>query len=282
MSLQELLQDELDRAIGDGPDHRPLEATLRSGRRALRVRRTVTAAAMVAVVAGIGTTWSVVQDAAPRRAEVADGSYTPTPGPPVTLSDDYDFAPGDPAAALTPDGLALRPAARVVAHVENPMEVEAPAQSLGLVVRYDGTTQWLLLSQERDGTTPRNGLARRTEADDEPGVSFEEWLADAVADQRAEPRPDPGVLPADYVAGQVRLAPGVELVRRVEDPLPPTGAAGFDSVGLVLDVDGVETWVLLQTDDGGGFGVFDEASRDQTFDEWLTDAVAEQQRGGRR
>lgn len=282
MSLQEMLREELDRTIGDGPHHRPLEATLRSGRRALRVRRTVTAAALVAVVAGVGTTWSVVQSAEPLRAEVANSPDAPTPGPPVTVSADYDFAPGDPAAALTPDGLALRPTARVVAHVENPLGLEAPAQSLGLVVDLDGTTQWLLLSQEREPGTPRHGLARWAEADDEPGVTFEEWLADAVADHRTHPRPEPGPSPAEYVDGRVRLAPGVELVRRVEDPLPPTRASGFDSVGLVLDVEGVETWMLLQVDDGGGFSIIDEASVDQTFDRWLADAVADQGRGAGR
>jgi hypothetical protein len=71
--------------------------------------------------------------------------------------------------------------------------------------------------------------------------------------------------------GELDPAPGVEVVERVEDPVP-----GDESLGLVLRSEGQTTWMLLSQGGAAASWLLESESGWATFDQWLADQVAVQ------
>jgi hypothetical protein len=218
-----LLQDEIEHSFGAGPAHRPVEELVAAGHGRLRRRRAAGGAAALATIAALGLTYAVGQTGVPR------GEDTPVASDPSNPAEDQDLVDGQPAM-LGRDGLILADGARVVREVENPLGVEPPGTSVGLVVEYQGQTIWTLLDRYGNGAGAVYDEAGRTFS------TFDLWLDDAVAVQLGEPtlalvafRPD----------GSLRAAePGVEVLDQQQEPAMPRSFAGPDEETAVAQV----TW----------------------------------------
>jgi hypothetical protein len=85
-------------------------------------------------------------------------------------------------AAYTGDGtLVLQDGVTILRRVENPMDLEPPKKSLGLVLDDHGKKIWMLLESEPDGGFSARDDAGRTYP------TFDLWLADQVAIQQGTP-----------------------------------------------------------------------------------------------
>lgn len=85
-------------------------------------------------------------------------------------------------ASYDGDGtLVLQDGVTILRRVENPMNLEPPKKSLGLVLDDHGTKVWMLLESEPDGGFSARDDAGRTYP------SFDLWLADQVAIQQGTP-----------------------------------------------------------------------------------------------
>jgi hypothetical protein len=106
--------------------------------------------------------------------------------------------------------------------------------------------------------------------------SFDAFVRDEVANggMTSVPADDvPGMAGglATWHKGTLEAAPGVSVVRQVEDPVP-----GDDSLGLVLRSEGRTTWALFTQGGGASTWSLDTDSGWLTFDQWLADQVAVQ------
>lgn len=104
--------ERLDLGFGDGPAHRPLDARLTAGRRALRRRRAVSGVATLAVLAAVGSTYSLASGGGSEAGGVdpaAQTSVEPTPddGDFATDCPDLEVSPGAPATSVPPAGPGL-------------------------------------------------------------------------------------------------------------------------------------------------------------------------------
>jgi hypothetical protein len=171
--MSQQLQQELDRAIGDGPAHRPVEETLQAGRAALR-RRRVGAVAAAAVLALVGTTYAVVSPGADRHA-TGEVAVDPTPSPteePVPVS--RPWGKGETVRYADDGALEIRSGVEVHEHIENPYGYAPPATSDALDLTFRGSRTWAILERHADGESasfaqPSNGWA-----------SFADYVADQV------------------------------------------------------------------------------------------------------
>jgi hypothetical protein len=228
-----LLREEIERSIGTEPDHRPIDELVATGHRRLRRRRVLTATAALAMVAAVGTTYAATQAGEP----VGDGPQVATEPTPSDPADEDSLDAGVPAA-LGADGLRLAPGAEVIRRVENPLGLEPPGTSLGLVVEYRGRTTWLLLDWQRNGGGALYDEAGRT------FPTFDLWLEDAVAMQNGEPtlalvefRPDGSLRPAED---------GVRVLDQQQDPAMPDSFAGPNATTAVAHVTWRgESWFVL-------------------------------------
>ena len=257
------IQDEIDRSFGSGPEPRPVDALVADGRRALRRRRATTGAAALAIVlvAG-GTTWA------------AAGPGTQARGADPSVTSDASPRPREQQPA-TYDGdgtLVLRDGVTVLRQVDNPMNLEPPKKSVGLVLDDHGKNIWMLLESDPGGGFSILGDAHEAE------TTFDRWLREAVAENQQGSFTAPAEEePAAYTGdGRLVLQDGVTVLRQVDNPMdlePPK-----KSVGLVLDDHGKNIWMLLESDPGGGFSArVDAGETHPTFDLWLADQVAVQQ-----
>jgi hypothetical protein len=264
------IQDEIDRSFGSGPEPGPVDALVADGRRALRRRRATTAAAALAIVlvAG-GTTWAAAGPGPHARG--ADPLVAPdtSPGP---GEEEHPAAAHQAPAALDKDGtLVLQDGVTVLRRVDNPMDLEPPKQSVGLVLDDNGKQVWMLIESDPGGGFSILDDAHRA------ATSFDRWLREVVAEN------EPGKVnapaeeePASYTSdGRLVLRDGVTVVRRVDNPMdlePPK-----QSVGLVLDDRGRKIWMLLQTDPSGSSSTWEDArKRFATFDQWLQATLEDQ------
>lgn len=231
MSLQEKLREELDRAIGDGPDHPPVEDRVRAGRRALRRRRAAAAVVAAGAVAVLGTTYAAVAPGTDGRAgEVAvDPKPTEEPWPP----------PADAWEDRTPvrymeEELQIATGVVVHEHVENPLGLELPKRSDAFDLTFQGQRQWVFMTGESDGY----GFSSTLPGDEWTG--FDDWLAEQVAANGGNPWPRTLRLTDD---GRVVAVAGAEVVQRTDDPRLPANFAppGTPTGAAVVTVEGDDT-----------------------------------------
>ena len=230
------LQEELEHAIGHGPEHRPLEETLRSGHRALRRRRAAGVVAGLAVVGVLGGTWTAAGPGIQPR-ESGGGFATNAPSAGETSGEEDAWTEGE-LARYGPDGLELRKGVELVRRVDNPMGYAAPRTSVGLVLDHDGSRTWMLIDSGPGGGGTVSDEAGRT------FPTFELWLADAVALWRGEPT----LALVRFAEAETLVAdePGVEVVDQRPGPDMPRSFAGPDEQTAVAQVTwNGETWFVL-------------------------------------
>lgn len=182
------LSEELDRSFGDGPVFSPAREVLVAGRRAARRRRAVVAATSLAAVAALGgVATEALVPGLDSGTELPVATTSPSPAPPSTdTPDDGSDAPGFTGSlggaapvSVGQDGrLVGVGGAAIVAQVDNPLFRESPFYSWAAEVRMgDGRTEYFLVWLEGEGRSPASVSRPAAEA----GVSFEDWLAAAVA-----------------------------------------------------------------------------------------------------
>src|SRR6476469_6563963 len=264
------IQDEIDRSFGAGPEPGPVDALVADGRRALRRRRATTGAAALAVVliAG-GTTWAAAGPGPHARGADPSVASDTSPGP---GEEEHPAAAHQSPATLDTDGtLVLQDGVTVLRRVDNPMALEPPKLSVGLVLDDNGKQVWMLLEADPGGGFSILDDAHRA------ATTFDRWLREVVAENEpgkvtAYPEEEPASYTGD---GRLVLRDGVTILRKVDNPMglePPT-----QSVGLVLDDQGRKIWMLLQTDPSGRSSIRDDpGKRFATFDEWLQATCADQ------
>jgi hypothetical protein len=268
-------QRELDASFGSAPDV-AAGHYVTAGRRAVRRRRATMAAAGVAASIVVGTTWALAPGDAPRsdRAPVAtEPSATASPSSPASDPEPAASLPwrkGEPPARALPGGLEIRPGA-VVHERRDALYPGKDTESAALDISYRGERWWLVLEWDKGGSgmsssRPEDGFAE----------SFDAFVRAEVADggMTSVPVDDvPGMAGglATWHGGNLEAAPGVSVVRQVEDPVP-----GDDSLGLVLRSEGRTTWALFTQGGNASTWELETDSGWLTFDQWLADQVAVQ------
>ncbi len=249
-------QDTLERAIPLPPPTHPDPAALvAEGKRRVRRRQIAVlagAAAAVAAVIGIGAVVVPSRDSATPDPPIATHSTSTDEGwPPradIPLSDDapmaYDFDTGE------------------VTFQDGWTEVDRVEEPTGLsdtlaVAATDGKTTIYAYFLDVNGIF--TDASRTTK-------SFQTWAHD-ISNSR------PGV--AWEAGGTVKVrGSGWTLVREVSNPFDYD--APWDSVGAVVERDGIEEWVFFRKNSASDFFMgYDHASTyaipGQTIDDWLAD-----------
>ena len=223
-----LLQQEIERSFGDGPEHRPVELRVEAGRRALRRRRVAATAAALGVVTVLGIGYVAVGPGTSGRANgliAVDPTPTPSPSEP-TAPEGGTWEDNTPVRYV--DGeLEIREGVVVHERIENPYDYEPPRVSDALDLTFDGQRLWLVVDGKRNSygyssTVPSNGWA-----------SFADWVSDQADGTSGgdDGWPDTMRLSAD---GRVVPTPGTTVHNRTDDPQlgasfaepgTPTGAA---------------------------------------------------------
>ena len=162
-------------------------------------------------------------------------------GPPGVDGED----PPPALATLTPDGLELRDGVTVLRRVDNPLRLEAPETSVGLVLEHDGTTTWMLAT-----AAPDSGTGTSEEAARSGWPSFDMWLAEQVALQSGEPGLRLVAMDADGTLAA--REPGVEVLEHVADPHVPEYVRGSTTASAAAKLTWRgDTWFVLVVRDGG-------------------------------
>lgn len=280
---------ELDASFGSGDDV-PVGHYVAVGHHAVRRRRAVGAAAAgVAAALVVGTTWALAPGGAPRSDDAplatepsSTPSSTPSASPSASPRDratepspPVSWRKGDPPAQALPGSLVIRPGA-VVHERRDALYPGKDTESAALDISYQGSRWWLVLEWDDGGSSmsssrPEDGFAE----------SFDAFVRSEVANggmTSVPPDDVPGMADdlATWHRGELEAAPGVSVVRQVEDPVP-----GEDSLGLVLRSGGRTTWALFTQ--GGNASAWERESESGwlTFDQWLDDQVALQAGGPR-
>jgi hypothetical protein len=279
MSFPELLQRELDEAIGHGPAHRPVEQRIDAGRRALRRRRAAAGLAAFGMVAVLGAGYAVSGAGLLDRA-TGDVATEPTPSPAPSPSPTQDAVPTDqkwedhtPIRYL--DGeLQVRPGAVVHEHIENPYDYQPPRLSDALDLTFEGQRTWIIAEQTK------NGFGYSSSVPSNSWPSFSDWVAEQVGGATGgdDGWPDTLRLTAE---GTVVASEGSEILQRTDDPklggsfAPPRAPTGAALVRAAEDDFAYfVVWRVL----GGELDVITTPPRDitgATFQEMLTYARAQ-------
>lgn len=239
------LQEALERSFGDGPEQPPVGTHLAAGRRALRRRRTATAALGVALVAGLGYAVS-----GPGATEQTTNHIATDPTP--TEADPPTIPPGpaweDGVAVRYRDGaVELRPGVVVHERIDNPFGYTPPQDSVAFDLTFEGQRSWNLLelkgkSESFNGTVPSNGWA-----------SFADWVADQADLTTGGDDGWPDTLRLTD-QGEVVATPGTEVLQRTDDPqLGATFAGPGEPTGAALvrtTEDGQSYFVVWRVIDG--------------------------------
>jgi len=169
------LAEELDRAIGDGPEHQPLERRLTAAHRAVRRRRGMQIACTVcvlAVVAAIAPTFG----ASERPGSVASEVQAPDPYEGIPAEDrrtEPTLSRDSPVGLDLAGNLVILRGVIVRQTIENPMGLAPPGYSMGVEFELDQQKYWRLLHV--DATTESavfmEGAPREK--------TFEEWVFEA-------------------------------------------------------------------------------------------------------
>jgi hypothetical protein len=274
MTTQIDWQRELDGSFGDGVDV-PVGHYVSVGHHAVRRRRAAVAAAGVAAAIVVGTTWALAPGDAPRsdRAPVATGpSATASASPPVSDPEPpaSPWRTGDPPARALPRGLEIRPGA-VVHERRDALYPGKDTESAALDISYQGGRWWMVLEWGEGGSAmsssrPEDGLYDSFDA-----FVRAEVATGGMTSVPADEVPGMGGGLVTWHGGRLDPAPGVEVVERVEDPVP-----GDESLGLVLRSEGRTTWMLLSQGGAAASWELETDSGWATFEQWLADQVAVQ------
>ena len=239
-----MLDEQIERCFGTGPEHRPVEHRIAAGRRALRRHRATQALTAVGMVAVLGTTYALTL---PGRDHDATGqlAVSPTPGPPSTTA----TAGSQPwkrnlLARYADDGeLEIRPGVVVHERIENPYGLAPPDRSDALDVTWRGRRVWTMVELQDDdlayGTSvPSNGWA-----------SFADYVADQVDANGGAGDGWPTNLTLTD-GGRVVAAPGVEILQRTDDPrlgdsFSPAGTPTGAVLARVGEVSYFEVWRVV-------------------------------------
>jgi hypothetical protein len=262
------IAEELDRAIGHGPGHRPIEERIAAGRRAVRRRRAVGAVASLAVVAALGgSAWALADGGTRTSGDVDPPIATTTPAAKPAPPAEKRWEDDTPIRYLGGE-LQIRPGVVVHQRIENPYGFQPPKLSVALDLTYQRQRQWILAEHSKNGfgyisSVPSNGWA-----------SFEAWVADQVDGSSGGEDGWPESMRLTD-RGQIVAAPGSEVLQRTDDPQlgeafappgTPTGAA------VVRAGDGKSYFVVWRVIDGT-LDVITTPPRDvvgATFAEMLT------------
>ena len=136
-------------------------------------------------------------------------------------------------------GLVLNDDVEVVRRIENPLGLQSPKSSIGLVVEHAGATTWMLL------TASHSGGSGSTEDEAQSGwPTFDLWLADNVALQTGRPR-----LALATLAEDGTLKPsedGVQILEQEANPdLPDYVSDSATASGVAMLQWRGETWFVL-------------------------------------
>ena len=139
----------------------------------------------------------------------------------------------------TTNRLVVRKGAEIVRRVDNPMGLESPKSSVGLVVEHAGTTTWMLLE-----TGPRGGGGSYEDEVDSGWPTFDLWLADSVALQKGQPG-----LRLATLAEDGTLSPGedgVQILDQLPNPaIPEYVDESATASGVAMLRWRGETWFVL-------------------------------------
>jgi hypothetical protein len=264
------LSEEIERSFGTGPEHRPIEARIKAGRRALRRRQAAAAVAGVGVLAVLGGTYSAIS---PGPQDEGTGNVAVNPSPTPSSTVDVETWEDNIPLRYVDGELQIRPGVVVHERIENPYGYEPPKQSDALDITFEGHRLWTIIERTARGSdfqssSPSNGWA-----------SFADWVADqAGAGASASGWPDTVRLTEN---GAVVASAGSEILQRTDDPQlgdsfappgTPTGAAVVRAAE-----DGVGYFVVWRVVDGE-LDVITTPPRDvvgATFQELLTYARAQ-------
>lgn len=231
------LSDELDRSFGAGPEHRPLEATLDAGHRALRRRRRLrwsSAVAAVAVLAAVGAWQAVPRSDPPQVAapddRTEDANRTWRDLDPIPQFDDTEeqvFYDSD-------EVLVVRDGATVLSRTDDPWIVEGIDRSVALIIRDGSRTYWSFAWQAANDWA--HSVSVRSE--DVHGASFEQWLDSEIA-LNAPPgaQPDHLTLTPD---GTLRAASGARIIDQTEDLPARLAPEGYTAVAALVSIGDAE------------------------------------------
>lgn len=269
---------ELDASFGSGDDL-PVGHYVAAGHTAVRRRRAAAAAAGVAAAVVVGTTWVLGPGDAPRsdRAPVAteptataSATASPSSAADPEPASSFPWRKGEPPARALPGRLEIRPGA-VVHERRDDLYPGKDTESAALDISFRGERWWLVLEWKKGGSSmsssrPEDGFAE----------SFDAFVRAEVATggMTSVPADDvPGMAGglATWRGGVLEPAPGVSVVKQVEDPVP-----GDDSLGLVLRSEGRTTWALFTQGGNASAWELETDSGWLTFDQWLADQVAVQ------
>lgn len=237
------LRDQLEAASATEPPHRDIADRLVAGRRALRRRRWVTAAAGVATAAVVATAALL---AGPGQSTGGSSGVATQPTSSPTVDRDGDTPerglPRDEWVDVRADGgLVLADGVEEVRRLENPMGLEPPATSVGLELRRGDQVLWFLYHAD-SATGPHAMAAFEARVGHE---SLEAWVGDMTRLHRGQPL-------EHYVAfaddGTLRpVGAHVDLVRQVADPdLPDNYDGGLETAVAEVVVDGTTYYVLAR------------------------------------
>lgn len=281
-------QREIDASFGTGADVE-VSRYVESGHRAVRRRRATAAVLTAAVVIGCGAAWatgpgSALRGDAPVATRRVDGTERQVTAPEdATKRVDkrldkrmrqldrmraQAWRAGDPPARSFPGGLQIRDGA-VVHERRDDLYPGKDTESVALDISYRGSRWWLVLEWDEGGSSMSS-----SRSDDGFADSFDAFVRGEVANGGMTSMPAdevPGMAGglATWHGGDLEAAPGVSVVRQVEDPVP-----GDDSLGLVLRSEGRTTWALFTQGGDASSWELETDSGWLTFDQWLTDQVA--------
>ena len=222
MSLTDQLRDEIERSFADESAQRAVEQRIADGRRALRRRRAIGAAALCGVVTVLGTAYVVGSSGPDRDAGRIIASEPPSPPEGAAVWED------DTPIRYINGRLEIREGVVVHQRIRNPYGYSPPRGSDAFDLTYEGQRMWLVSEHRGDSfgyssSEPSAGWA-----------TFRDWVDDQVSvdsgdDQNGYPRAMR--LAAD---GTVVPVAGAEVFNRTDHPdlgadfAPPgatTGAA---------------------------------------------------------
>jgi hypothetical protein len=268
-------QRELDGTFGSGEDV-DVARYVASGHRAVRRRRAAIAAAGVAATIVVGTTWALAPGDAPLsdRAPVAtQPSATPSATPrdrPTEPAPSVSWRKGDPPAQALRGRLVIRSGA-VVHERRDELYLGKDTESAALDISYEGSRWWLVLEWDKGGSSMASSRPEDGFADSFDAFVRAEVATGGMTSVPADDVPGMGGGLVTWHGGELDPAPGVTVVRQVDDPVP-----GDESLGLVLQSEGRTTWMLLTQGGSAASWSLDTDSGWLTFDQWLADQVAVQ------
>ncbi len=242
-----MLDEQIERSFGAGPELPPVEVRIAAGRRALRRRRVAAALTAAGVVAVVGTTYAVTVPGSDRHVDsgvAVAPSSTPTPTSRVVEPSAEPWKK-NLFARYTADGtLEIRPGVVVHERIENPYGWAPPRYSDALDLTWKGRRLWATVELTRNGlaygsSTPSNGWA-----------SFADWVADQSGSTTVN-----GGWPETLVlgkGGQVVAAAGAEVLQRTDDPRLGDGFApsGTPTGAALVVVEGTSYFVVWRVVDG--------------------------------